>query len=265
MKHPLRFYAQTVVLGAACVLGIAMAGTAASASPGGNAAASSPPAAAASEDTLAPQINALLADSNAYWSRFFTALGGHYPPPTLMLFDHDLSGVCSWQQAVIGPFYCPPPQVIYLDRGFLQAALKRTSGNGTAALAYVLAHEVAHHVQDLVGTTAAVDTARTRSTPALSARTWMVYELQADCYAGLWLQSAAHDGRVQLGDPAALLEGIAAVSHEWQGHVRPNEMVPDPVLSYGTAAQRLAWFQHGLNGKGFADCDTFSAEAAGKL
>lgn len=232
----------------------------------GSTAASGPSAttAAAAEQGVQNRVRGLLADSNVFWSQYFVSLGGHYPAPVLNFFDGKIAGVCDVQQAQTGPFYCAQPQTIYLDESFLQQALMHT-GNDPAALAYVIGHQVAHHVQDLVGTTAAVNEARLRSSPALSMRTWMTAELQADCYAALWLQTLARRGQIHLTDPSALLDAIAAVSREWQGRVHSGQMMPDPVLSYGTAAQRLDWFRRGLTGKGFPDCDTFGAESAGKL
>jgi len=168
--------------------------------------------------------------------------------------------------SVVGPFYCPSNETVYIDEGFERAVLLRTGADGDAALALLVGHEVAHHVQNLLGTTALVEQARSRSTAALSTRTWTAEELQADCYAGLWMRTAAAAGQLHLpADPSALLAGLGAVSRQYEAHLGARETMPDPILTYGTAAQRRQWLEHGLQGKGLPDCDTFSAESAGKL
>ena len=224
------------------------------------AAPSRPDAAAA----LGPQAQALFQDINAFWSHEFSTLGGQYSVPALQLFSGPIDNVCSLPQA-LGAFYCPANQTVYIDVALMHEILAHTD-NDEAAVAVVIGHEVAHYVQNLLGTTALVEQARSRSAPALSARTWAAEELQADCYAALSLQPSVASGRVHLdADPSALLEGIAAVSRERESHLHARQAMPDPIMTYGTAAQRLQWFENGLRGKGLADCDTFSAESAGKL
>lgn len=217
-------------------------------------------------DALAPRAQQLLRDANAYWSQRFAALGGSYLPARLTLFDAKISGVCESSEPLTGAFYCPGNQQIYLDEAFQQRLQARTAGDDDAALAYVIGHEIAHHVQSLVGTTALVAQARANSTLAVSTRTWTSEELQSDCYAGLWLGDESKRGTLKLGaDVGALLAAIAAVSQDQQAHLAKGVAMPDPILTYGTAAQRLTWFQRGLRGMGLPDCDTFKAEAAGKL
>jgi uncharacterized protein len=230
-----------------------------------NAAADAAPK--ASTDKTVERARALLESSNQFWSREFSN-GGSYSAAQLNLFKRGARGVCGETTgALIGPFYCYDDMTVDLDRDFLDQVAQRLSGDSADyALAYVIGHEMGLHIQDLVGTTDLVQQARDNSSPALSARTWMTAELQADCYAGLWLRSAVARHEVKaVSDPGAVLDAVSAVSSAWQSHLSPGETMDDPLLTYGTAAQRLQWFERGRDSGRFNDCDTFSAGAAGKL
>jgi predicted metalloprotease len=208
----------------------------------------------------------LFADANGFWSQEFMSLGGQYRNPTLALFNKTIKGACSAQGSLSGSFYCPADQKVYLDQTFPQQVAAHSTGTGDEALAYLIGHEVGHHVQDLLGTTESVEQARSRSTPQVSARTWATEELQTDCYAGLWLGAAVKRGKIKLdADVSAMLDAVAAVSQEQATHLAAGQLVADPVLTYGTPAQRLKWFRRGLDNARFGDCDTFGAEAAGQL
>ncbi len=185
----------------------------------------------------------------------------------MTFFSHDARSVCGETEPLSGPFYCPADMTVYLDRDFLAQVAHRLSGDvADYALAYVIGHGLGLHIQDLVGTTDLVQEARSNSGPALSARTWMTAELQADCYAGLWLRWAvAHHEVKPVTDANAILGVVSAVSSAWQSHLTSAERMVDPLLTYGTPAQRLKWFVRGRDSGSFNDCDTFSAEAAGKL
>lgn len=212
------------------------------------------------------RARALLASSNQFWSQTFTK-GGSYSPAQVAFFDHDARGVCGESEALSGPFYCPADMTVYLDRDFLNQMTQHLSGDAANyALAYVIGHEMGLHIQNLVGTTDLVQQARSNSAPALSARTWMTAELQADCYAGLWLRWAvAHHVVKPVSDAPAILNSVSAISSGWQSHLSSGEIMVDPLLTYGSAAQRLNWFDRGRDSGRFNDCDTFAAEAAGKL
>jgi hypothetical protein len=208
----------------------------------------------------------LLSNVDGFWSQQIAALGGHYRPPNLVNFTTPArSGLCAVQAALSGPFYCPVDETVYLDQPFLQHLAKSAAGQARFALGYVVAHEVAHHVQNLLGTTALVDQARARSTPQLARRTLTTLELQADCYAGLWARWAHAHGTLQVPtDAAATLNRVAAFSHAWQSQLASGQEMLDP-LDQGSAAQRLKWFQRGFDVGRFSDCDTFGAETAGNL
>lgn len=238
-------------------------------------------AAAVASSALAQRVQALLRDSDAYWAGEFRVLKSIYRPPALRLFNGTIGGTCGAAGILTGPFYCPDDEYIYLDESFLRQAVQRAAGAGDVALAYILAHEVGHHVQGIVGTTAQVEQARSRSSPQLSARIWMTEELQADCFGGLWVRAALMQRQIAASatrasasasvgagvdaEVAAALQAVAAVSQQRVAHLPATQVMPDPLQTYGSAAQRLKWFERGLTSGNFADCDTFSAAAAGQL
>ncbi len=207
----------------------------------------------------------LLADANHFWSRELRALGGQYQAPGFVQFDGHITGACSADRTLSESFYCPSTGTIYFDAQFARLLQARSAQNADAALAYVIGREVGHHVQNLLGTTAVVEQARARSTPELSARTWTTAELQADCYAGLWLHSAMQRQVVKMpSEVAGVLDAASALTREQMAHLASGQVIVDPI-NYGTPAQRIAWFQRGLNGASTADCDTFKAEQRGML
>jgi predicted metalloprotease len=219
-----------------------------------------------SSDRAVERARALLESANQFWSQTFNR-GGSYSPTQVTFFNHDARGVCGETGALSGPFYCPADMTVYLDRDFLAQVAQRLSGDAADyALAYLIGHELGLHIQDLVGTTDVVQEARSNSGPALSERTWMTAELQADCYSGLWMRWAvAHNKVKSVTDAEAVLSAVSAVSSAWQSHLAAGEAVVDPLQTYGTPMLRLKWFERGRDSGTFNDCDTFAAEAAGKL
>jgi uncharacterized protein len=231
-------------------------------------ATNAPAASAPAGDAAATaRVQALFRDANQFWTHELDAAGGSYKPADLALFDRQIRKVCGQPGPLTGPFYCPDEMKVYLDQSFLQQVGARSSGSlGDFALGYVIGHEMGLHVQDLVGTIDLVEQARENSSPALSARIWKTQELQADCFAGMWLRWAIQHADLQpVADAAAALDAVSAVAQERQAHLAPGETMVDPLLTYGTPAQRLEWFQRGMNTGRFNDCDTFSAEASGKI
>jgi len=207
----------------------------------------------------------LFGSVDAFWSQQVAALGGRYRPPNLVYFAAPLKNLCGVAAALSGPFYCPVNETVYLDRGFLQRLRARAGTDASAAVGFVLAHEVAHHLQNVIGTTTIVEQARSSSSAAVAQRTLTSFELQADCYAGLWLRWARNGGVIKGPvDLAAILATVAALSQEQQSHLRPGELWLDP-LTQGEAAQRLRWLQRGSDSGDFNACDTFGAAAAGSL
>lgn len=211
------------------------------------------------------RTQALFKIVNDYWTREFVTLKAVYQPATLTIYTQSLPNACQAGGAVVGPFYCPDESRVYLPQDYLQQVASHAGSSADLALAYVIGHEVGNHIQDLIGTTEQVEQARARSTPEVSARTWAVAELQADCYAGLAVRDGLARRQIAAGDVPVALQAVASVTGAAQSHLRRGEVMPDPVQSYLMPAQRLEWFQRGLSSGNFAACDTFSAEAAGKL
>ena len=211
-------------------------------------------------DRTAAFVSTVLADTEDVWTQIFKSMGTRYEPPTLVLFTRATVSSCGNASAAAGPFYCPVDRKVYLDTAFFRELQSRFGAPGDFAQAYVIAHEIGHHVQNQLGTmekfeqTAARADARQRN--ALSVR----LELQADCYAGVWGASAA---KRNLLDPGDIEEGIRAASavgddtiqKRTQGHV-----VPD-AFTHGTAEQRVRWFRTGFTSGDPRSCNTFSANS----
>jgi hypothetical protein len=217
------------------------------------------------DSSLASRVEAVFGTVNDYWAREFVTLKALYQPATLNIYAQSLPNVCDAGGAVVGPFYCPDESRVYLSQAYLQQVASHAGSSADLALAYVVGHEVGEHIQDLIGTTEQVEQARARSGPQLSARTWAVAELQADCYAGLAIREGLAQRRIAAGDASVALQAVASVSAATQSHLQRGDVMPDPLQTYVMPAQRLQWFQRGLSTGNFSACDTFSAEAAGKL
>jgi predicted metalloprotease len=227
--------------------------------------AASATAAPGAAPALTARAQALFAQGNQFWTQSFN-VGGSYSPADLAFFSGQIKNVCNDAEPLTGSFYCPDDLKVYLDQNFLQQVEQRSPAVSDFALAYMVGHELGLHIQNLVGTTDLVEQARSNSAPAVSERTWMTQELQADCYAGLWMRWALiHAGVKPIADSGAALEAVHDVSAERYAHLAPGESMVDPLQTYGTSALRAKWFQRGLDDGSFNDCDTFSAEAAGKL
>jgi len=229
-----------------------------------------PPITAYSASTIAPgnaapSSETLFKNVESFWSQEVGVLGGRYRAPKLQLFSDPMRGACTVQASLSGPFYCTVTETVYLDQRFSQRLIQRDPQDGNLAVGFVVAHEVAHHIQNIIGTTSSVDQARASSTAELAQRTFITFELQADCYAGLWARWASAQDKIKIpADVSVTLEAIAATSQDWQSHLPVGQEMLDP-LSQGTSAQRLKWFHRGLDSGEFNNCDTFGAEAAGNL
>lgn len=206
----------------------------------------------------------LFRNVESFWSQEIASLGGHYRAAGLELTNAPVHAACGTQATVSGPFYCTVNETVYLDLPFLKL-LARGSKDPEATLGFVVAHEVGHHIQNIIGTTASMQQSRARSAPELAQRLFTTFELQADCYAGLWMHWAVAQGSQRSpADAAGLLQSIARTSQAAQSHLGPGQEILDP-LGQGSPQQRLEWFHHGMDSGQFNDCDTFAAEAAGRL
>jgi hypothetical protein len=224
-----------------------------SVSPGG-----APPATTAAEEAAVDMVGAVMADAQATWRQL---LGSRYRPTTAVLFRDSYQSGCGFAQAATGPFYCPADQKVYLDLGFFGELQSRFGAPGDFARAYVIAHELGHHVQSLLGTEAEVrraQSARPNQRNALS----VALELQADCYAGVWghqaAQSRGGDRPVTLetGDIEAGLKAAAAIGDDRLQRMQTGRVAPD-LFTHGSSEQRVTWFRRGLEAGDPKACDTF--------
>jgi len=206
-------------------------------------------------------VEVVLADTEETWQELFQSGGGTYRAPVLVLFSGSVQSACGFAGAAVGPFYCPGDQQVYLDLGFFSELERRFGAPGDFARAYVIAHEVGHHVQTLLGTSERVRAAQRGASSAeanaLSVRT----ELQADCYAGVWGHHANLEaGFVESGDLEEALGAAAAIGDDrLQGRTQ-GQVVPES-FTHGTSEQRVRWFRRGFGAGTPEACDTFSGAA----
>lgn len=201
-------------------------------------------------------MRVVLADTEETWDAIFREQGERYDPPVMVLFTGATESACGLGESAMGPFYCPGDHKVYFDLSFFEALARQYGAPGDFAQAYVVAHEVGHHVQALTGISQRVSAARQRSNEtegnALSVR----QELQADCYAGVWGHFAA---RKQMLDPDDVEEGLraaAAIGDDTLQRQSQGRVVPES-FTHGSSAQRVEWFRRGLASGRIADCDTF--------
>ena len=199
----------------------------------------------------------VLGDTEDVWGAVFQTAGSAYKPPTLVLFPGRVNSACGLASAAVGPFYCPADHKLYLDTAFFDELARRFRAPGDFAQAYVIAHEVGHHVQNLTGTMQQVDAQRQRLSErgnnALSVR----LELQADCYAGVWGYFAQKRGKLDTGDLEEGLAAAAAVGDDQIQQRAQGYVVPES-FTHGSAAQRQHWFKVGLASGDMRKCDTFA-------
>ena len=210
------------------------------------------------ERELVDFVSVVLADTEETWSAIFRQKGLTYQEPRLVLFRDAVKSACGIAQSAIGPFYCPGDQQVYIDLGFYDQLKNRFRAPGDFAQAYVIAHEIGHHVQTLLGISGKVHAARNRLSEAEGNRLSVQQELQADCFAGVWANHA--DNARQLLEAGDVEEGLNAASaigddtlqKQSQGYVRPDS------FTHGSSAQRVKWFKIGLASGDMDSCDTFS-------
>ena len=198
----------------------------------------------------------VLGSTNRVWGEI---LGTKYVKPKLVLFTGFVQSACGNAQSAMGPFYCPGDQKVYIDLSFYQDLKNKLGAPGDFAQAYVIAHEVGHHVQNLLGIADKVTQARMRASKTDANALSVKMELQADCFAGIWAQEAnasakiLEDGDIEEGLNAAAAIGDDRLQKQSQGYVVPES------FTHGSSAQRVKWFKQGLTAQSLKDCDTFSA------
>jgi uncharacterized protein len=223
---------------------------------GGGAPSDRPPTAA--EDSAARFVAVVLADTEEVWQELFrTSLEGAYREPTLVLFTGSTRSACGQGRAAMGPFYCPLDERVYLDLGFFEELQRGLGAPGEFARAYVVAHEVGHHVQTLLGISEQVHRERQRLPAAEGNALSVRQELQADCFAGVWANRAhARWEILETGDVEAGMGAAAAVGDDRLRRAGQGEVVPE-TFTHGTSEQRVRWFRRGLESGDPQACDTF--------
>jgi len=207
-------------------------------------------------------VDQILGSTEDVWKAQFAQRGQPYVPPQTVIYDRATPTGCGLGQSAMGPFYCPADKKVYLDLAFFQELGIRFGAPGDFARAYVIAHEVGHHVQNLLGTAEQVDAARRRAGQAEANRLSVRMELQADCYAGVW---AAHSDSMrhwlEPGDVEEGMSAAAAVGDDTLQYQAQGRIVPD-AFTHGTSDQRTRWFRRGMEGKEIESCDTFEGRYA---
>jgi predicted metalloprotease len=217
--------------------------------------------ASVSEDTQLAFVESVLGDTEDTWRPIFEQLGNRYLEPTLTLFDNGVVSGCGFASSASGPFYCPQDQQLYLDLEFFREMAQRYAVVGDFAQAYVIAHEVGHHVQTVLGLTQALDDALDANQPVAGANGLEVRsELQADCLAGVWAHHAQQ--RLNWLEPGDIEEALhaAAVFGDDYAQRNPNRAQSPETFSHGTSAQRAQWFQTGFAEGRISQCNTFAAD-----
>lgn len=213
-----------------------------------------------SKDDLADYVKVILADTEDVWNRLFASAGKRYREPKLVLFSDLTQTQCGPGMAAMGPFYCPLDQKVYVDLAFYRQLRDQFGAPGDFAQAYVIAHEVGHHVQTLLGIADAVqrEKARRGMTSPAANRIQVRMELQADCLAGVWARRADSDkGILERGDVEEGLRAASAIGDDMIQRKTQGRVVPDG-FTHGTSEQRVRWFRRGLETGDMRECDTFN-------
>ena len=211
------------------------------------------------DDRMAKFVGTVLADTEDVWKAVFTKGGAQYKEPKLVLFRGATSTACGAGQAAMGPFYCPGDQKVYIDLGFYETLKNKLGAPGDFAQAYVIAHEVGHHVQNLLGITAKMEQMRGKVSQVEYNGLSVRLELQADCFAGVWAHHAQNARQIlENGDVEEAMNAAAKIGDDALQKGAGGRVVPES-FTHGSSAQRTRWFNLGLQNGTVKGCDTFSA------
>ena len=219
---------------------------------------SGPAGATSPRDEQKEFVARVLGDTEDVWTASFQQSGGRYQPPKLVLFRGQANSACGLASSATGPFYCPGDRDVYLDLEFFQQLSKRFGAPGDFARAYVIAHEVGHHVQNQLGLMAQVQQKSERASDATRNALSIWQELQADCFAGVWGHSAQQRGLIDAKDVESGIAAASAVGDDRLQQRSRGYIVPES-FTHGTSAQRVRWFKSGLESGDIRRCDTFGA------
>jgi len=211
-------------------------------------------------DEMGQFVSKVLGSTEVVWSKIFQQSNSEYRAPTLVLYDGQVRSACGMGQAAMGPFYCPGDEKLYIDLAFFRDLQTRFRAPGDFAQAYVIAHEVGHHVQKLTGAFRKMEAARGSASQAEINQTSVRMELQADCYAGMWGHHAGTLKQLDSGDIAEALNAASAIGDDRLQRQTQGRVVPES-FTHGTSEQRVRWFKRGMDSGRTKDCDTFSGSA----
>jgi predicted metalloprotease len=212
------------------------------------------------DDAQAKFVSQILRSTETVWTTAFRETGRNYENPKLRLFRDSYATACGQGQAAAGPFYCPNDHIVYLDLGFFDVMTRQLGAPGQFAHAYVIAHEVGHHVQNLLGILDKVDAQRERGSDAQANALSVRLELQADCFAGVWAtRSQKEQGwRLESGDIESALNAASQIGDDTLQRRSRGTIVPES-FTHGTSAQRVSWFKRGVDSGKIDGCNTFAA------
>lgn len=212
------------------------------------------------ENELADMVSVVLADTEDVWQAQFRAMNQKYQEPKLVLFTKGVDSACGFAQAAIGPFYCPADQKVYIDLSFYQQLQNRFKAPGDFAQAYVVAHEVGHHVQNLLGISGKVHELKRQVDRAEANKLSVRLELQADCLAGVWANHADKARNIiEQGDVEEALRAASSIGDDNIQRQARGYVVPDS-FTHGSSQQRVRWFTRGIQTGNMRECDTFQAK-----
>jgi predicted metalloprotease len=214
----------------------------------------------AEQQELADFVSVVLADTEDTWNAIFQQSGQRYQEPKLVLFTGAVQSACGFAQSAMGPFYCPGDQKVYIDLSFYDDLRTRHGAPGDFAQAYVIAHEIGHHVQNLTGISGEVQSMRRRVSETESNQLSVRLELQADCLAGIWANHADRSRQIiEAGDVEEALNAASAIGDDRLQKQATGHVVPES-FTHGSSAQRVRWFRQGMTSGRFDACDTFEAD-----
>jgi uncharacterized protein len=221
---------------------------------------SEPYSASPEEDRLAAFVSVVLADTEDTWQGLFRNMGKTYEEPKLVLFSGSVESTCGLASAAVGPFYCPMDQKVYIDLSFYDDLKNRFGAPGDFAQAYVIAHEVGHHVQNLLGIAEKAQAMRNRLNETEANRLSVMMELQADCLAGVWAHHADRTRQVlEPGDIEEALNAASSIGDDRMQRQARGYVTPDS-FTHGSSAQRVRWFKRGFETGNIGQCNTFQAD-----
>jgi predicted metalloprotease len=212
------------------------------------------------ENQLAEFVSVVLADTEDTWNVLFNKMGQNYREPNLVLFSGAVESACGYAQAAMGPFYCPADQKVYIDLSFYQDLKNRHQAPGDFAQAYVIAHEIGHHVQTLLGISEKIHAARRRVSQVEGNKLSVMQELQADCFSGVWAHHAQRTRQIlEEGDIEEALNAASAIGDDRLQQRGRGYVTPDS-FTHGSSKQRVHWFRQGFKNGDVGQCNTFRAD-----